>query len=222
MKTTFEVPVFPFENLVLFPGLEIPFKVSMPVYVEMIKEVDAEGGRFAVGLTSAAYDSADNSPVVNCGVRQTMALCEVSNLLEAADGSLSCKLKVIQKIRLVSTLQTSPYLRCKAELWEDSGYRGEIPYETLCDLRNSLYDWIDAKVNDQNQREFLMSKIKDEQDVVSYSAYLLIKDVEIKQMILESENLLDRINILETILIRGAGQALLSYLHLQQGHKIAQ
>lgn len=118
------------------------------------------------------------------------------------DGGLKILIKCSSRARLLRPLQNLPYPIYEAELLPDlpdqltSGFLDE-KIERLTNILNS---WLIQNIPDPEEREILEGTLLTTAHSIDYISAFLIKDMQIKQILLENDSLDERIQILDSLL----------------------
>lgn len=192
-----KVAVLPIPNLVFFPGTSLPLYVVEPVFIRMIKECVEEN--MLVGISMAeplVYIFGHKRPMPKniCGIGKPIILEEMY------DGTLKVLIKGFGKVRLGSVQQNLPYLIYECEEYPDI----KDTYGLVCDskverLKELLDNWIVGTISDSVERKHFQDKINSASEVMDYISMFLIKDHEMRQLLLENTSLNERIQMLDTL-----------------------
>lgn len=192
-----KVAVLPIPNLVFFPGTSLPLYVVEPVFIRMIKE--CVEGNMLVGISMAeplVYIFGHKRPVPKniCGIGKPIILEEMF------DGTLKVLIKGFGKVRLGAIEQNLPYLIYNCEEYPDI----KDTYGLVCDskverLKELLDNWVVGTISDSVERKNFQDKINSASEVMDYISMFLIKDHEMRQLLLENTSLNERIQMLDTL-----------------------
>jgi Lon protease-like protein len=192
-----KVAVLPIPNLVFFPGTSLPLYVVEPVFIRMIKE--CVEGNMLVGISMAeplVYIFGHKRPVPKniCGIGKPIILEEMF------DGTLKVLIKGFGKVRLGAIEQNLPYLIYNCEEYPDI----KDTYGLVCDskverLKELLDNWVVGTISDSVERKNFQDKVNSASEVMDYISMFLIKDHEMRQLLLENTSLNERIQMLDTL-----------------------
>jgi Lon protease-like protein len=186
-----KVAVFPLDNLVFFPSSTLPLNIFEPRYIKMIE--DALASDTPLSLT---YFNPNDATNVVAGVG------EVDLLERRDDGTMVILVKGLSRVKLGRVIQSSPYILCEAETLKD---RVEISDENqffLNRLRMILLAHLEDSSLDEDQRDLVASQLDDPAFLVETYVGHQIESAELKQSILELNDINERIRILRPIVIQ--------------------
>lgn len=192
-----KVAVLPIPDLVFFPGTSLPLYVVEPVFIRMINECVQEN--MLVGISMAEplvyiFGHKRPTPKNICGIGKPIILEEMH------DGTLKVLIKGFGKVRLGPVEQNLPYLIYSCEEYPDI----QDMHGMLCDskverLKGLLDDWVLETISDSVERKHFQDKINSIREVIDYISMFLIKDHEMRQLLLENTSLNERIQMLDTL-----------------------
>jgi Lon protease-like protein len=186
-----KVAVFPLDNLVFFPTSSLPLNIFEPRYIKMIE--DALETSLPLSLTY--FDPNDSSNVV-------AGMGEIDLLERRDDGTMVILVKGLSRVKLGKVLQSVPYILCEAETLKDEIDISEDNQFFLNRLRMILISLLEDAPLDDEQRDLIAGQLDDPSYLLeTYVAYQ-IESAELKQSILELNDINDRIRILRPIVIQ--------------------
>lgn len=198
--SSMEVAVFPFRNLILFPNACIPMYVFEPTYIRMIKECVKNKRSIALGLGDKVHDQEGNEISGALTPKKVMGLGIPQILKQFDDGSLHVIIEGAGKVRILQPLVQVPYLICKAELFEDSFNQAQVfPFSPLERLKSILQNWLKTNIEDKQHRKRIASKLSNADSIVDYICMFLVNDRDIKQILLETDSLTERLSLLHIL-----------------------
>ena len=201
--TNRKVPVLPIPGVVFFPNTALPLYIVDQNCIEMIRHAIENGdGMIAVSLASNNQFHEKNPP---SALQLTpMTICtmgRVSILQEFSNGTLQVILEGIQRVKLDQLVQNIPYLVFETREIPDGQSTGESFDHTIERLREILDWWLVHTIPNSHERHNFSRQIQTVPQIVDYLAFFLVRDLEIKQLFLETTSLADRIYMLNSILI---------------------
>jgi Lon protease-like protein len=200
------VAVFPFKNLVLYPNAAVPLYIFEPNYVRMIRECAENGIPIALGLGDPVQDHKGKDVPNVLTPKKIMGIGTPHIIEEYEDNSIYVIIEGCGKVELNHVLQNLPYLICDAQLIHDVQEEPQpllgAPIEKLSGM---LQEWLEHNVVDEEQKQVFQDKIISTHHVLDYIAMFLIKDPALKQILLETDRLTERIRLLDVLLRSGAG-----------------
>ncbi len=200
---TNRVNVIPIQNIVFFPQTALPVFVIEAAYVEMVL-------RSIENKEMIAISNADNLNPRGLGASfSPHTICTMGRaiLLETLpDHSIKILVYGEVKIQLVKVLQNIPYLVYQYKPVLDPAIVEEGPLGNRVEkLKEILDTWIEDSIEDSVERQFFKNAITDLNSIIGHICMYLVHDIEIKQILLETNGLVERIRILDS-LFKGDGE----------------
>ncbi len=195
-----KVGVFPLKNIILYPHTHLPLIVQDPNYVQMIKDSARLNFCIAIGLGDTVRDTYGRVLPKLLRPKKVFGLGKVELVEEYEDGSIFVIFHGIGKCSLRDIHQHVPYLVCEADLIQDTqeGFI-ELPKGTLSRLTKLLTKWLVENIDDQVYLEAIKSELNQIDRVVSHICAFMIKDRDLKQILLETYSLGERIRIIDAL-----------------------
>jgi uncharacterized protein len=192
------VAVFPLVNVCLFPGTTKPLNIFEPRYLQMMRDCVAMGQPVALGFIENIENVKPHKPGESLSyVREIAGFGRPTIVQERLNGTLLVFVHAEGKVKL-GPLQASetPYLVVSAEkIIEEPTLRGSS--DQYVDILNKiLARWIQTHVPDPEQRKFFLESVKGPLEVVGAFASYIVRDYDIQQMILEMNDINDKIQVL--------------------------
>jgi Lon protease-like protein len=193
----FQVPVLPIPEVVFFPNTSLPMVIVEPVYVKMVKDCIRDQGHLAVAMAE---------PIEGVGPRARWlprCICTLGMpilLQEFSDGSIRILLKGMCRIRLRELKQNLPYLIFEAEPMLDQLSSQAFEDDKIERLKLILDQWSLAAIADSVDREHFLQGMNTTRQIVDYISLFLIKDSEMRQVLLENTCLNERVQMLDSLL----------------------
>lgn len=197
MAKKLSLAVLPIPNVVFYPHTALPVYVTEPVYVRMIRECIDSGQLLAVSLAEPVDPMSPKTkyhPKDICGVGRPLLLEENS------DGSIKILIRGITRARLGNVTQNLPYLIFEAEELNDVAESFTFNQEDVSRLSEILTRWLGRNIVDSVDRDTFLQSLSSVYHVVDYTCMFLIHNPEMRQMLLESQSLAERIQVLNSLL----------------------
>jgi uncharacterized protein len=193
-----KVAVFPLVNVCLFPGTTKPLNIFEPRYLQMMRESVANNQPVALGF----IENIENVKPHKAGetlsyVREIAGFGRPAIVQERLNGTLLVFMHAEGKVKLGPLVSgDTPYLVVEAEeIKEESELRGSsAQYVNL--LNQILARWIQTHIPDPEQRKFFLDSVKGPLEIVGAFASYLVRDYDLQQMILEMNDINDKIQVL--------------------------
>lgn len=183
------VPTLYLFNNVFYPQTIIPLTVNDNVSKEMLMKC------FEDNLPIALYHPHARSKGVG-------TLGKIIIMDANPDGSLNVVVQGIVRIKLIAMLIQDPYPQYQIDDYSDID---EIS-QTLMDsplerLHHVLENWLNRHVNSARERERFMKDMSSPVKLINNLCMFMIKDIELKLIFLESTSLLDRVRMMNALLV---------------------
>lgn len=184
----FNLAVLPIPDMVFHPHTMVPVYIVEPSYVEMIKSCIEKN--VALGVI-----------IANPRTEHTVCTLTAPTILEELEsGEVSVLLQGIGRAKLEQLVQHLPWPVFAATSYEDN--REAILYDTeqMDRLTNILNSWLYKHIENSSERDRFLGTIKTVNHTIDYICMLILRDIEIKEMVLATTSLADRINMLNLLL----------------------
>ncbi len=192
------VAVFPLVNVCLFPGTTKPLNIFEPRYLQMMRDSVANGQHVALGFIENIENVKPHKSGENLSyVRHIAGIGKPRIIQERLNGTLLVFMQAVGKVKLGPLITTeTPYLMVEAEeIIEVSELRGtSTQYVNI--LNQILARWIQNHIPDPEQRKFFLDSVTGPLEIVGAFASYLVRDYDLQQMILEMNDINDKIQVL--------------------------
>jgi Lon protease-like protein len=180
--TTF---VFPLDEMVFFPTCAVPINVHEPRYLMMVR--DAIASKTPIALTAVDPSTPGRKPVV--------AGSGTPQILETRpDGTLLVLVVGTTKVRLKSVLQDAPYISCEAVPVSENLEVLPANAFKLNRLKQRLTAWIAQNLESASIERAEKQLLETPQRIVETLAQYTVQDADIRQAILELDDINERID----------------------------
>lgn len=193
-----EVYLFPLVNVCLFPGTTKPLNIFEPRYLQMVRDSIAKGTPIALGFIENIESVKPHKTGEQLSyVRHIAGYGHPTIVQERLNGTLLIFIQAEGKVRLGGLKSSdTPYLIVDAEVVpEDMNLTDEAKTHVQV-LNQILARWIQNHIPDQEQKNLFLSSLRGPQEIVGAFAAYLVKDYDIQQMVLELDNINDKIKVL--------------------------
>jgi ATP-dependent Lon protease len=197
MSNTIQVPILPIQDLVFFPHTVIPLILENPTAILIIKDCLDKGAPVAIPFVENMGIFGQSLPKKICGMGYPI-------LLEEAPAHLKILISGLGRVKLGKIVQDLPYPTYEAEILYDSpSFNKEDEHtkvtSTINRLKEILTEWVKTNVSSEEERENFCQNITYPNQVLDYLCMFLIKDMEIKQHLLENTSFISRVRMLDIL-----------------------
>jgi Lon protease-like protein len=182
MEIPREVGIMTLPNAILFPQALLPLCIFEPRYRAMLKESLEQQRMFAVALT---HGKSQPSRVAGVGI--------IRACVDKPDGTSNLILQGVSRVRFTDFVQKKPFYIGRIEVLSTEGSEGvqvealgAKTVEIINQLREHGQEVPDTILN-------FLNDLKDYDAMADIVTYSFLNDVELKQEILETLNLRDRL-----------------------------
>lgn len=200
-KNIVNLPMVPLRGLVVFPYMALHFDVGRETSMVAVEHCMVEGED--VFLT-AQKDLELEDPGVN-DVQRVGTIAKVKQVLKISDNTMRVLVEGYQRGRLVSLSQEKPYLRADVEIFEEGESSPARKYMKEAFVRNiagqfERYVVLGGRVPPETL--FALTDIEDVGKFADLVAANVATQLEDKQRVLDSVDLVDRLTAVLTLLSR--------------------
>lgn len=200
-----DVFVFPLGNVVFYPSTSKPLNIYEPQYIQMVHDSIRMGVPIALGYV----DEPDRQFVYEAGAELTfvrpVAGYGIPMILEQKpDGTMTIFLQGQGKVRLGKVKSnTSPYIICEAQVIpENHLVKNELALSFMT-LNKVLVNWIEHHVSDEQSQKQFLKNIRTPEEVLGCFASYLVADHDFQQIILESNDINEKIDLVSRLISSG-------------------
>lgn len=197
-----ELYVFPVGQILLYPSFSKPFVVVEPQFIQMVEDSVRTGVPVAVGMVqepmkSHQYHVGEKlsfvSEVVGYGIPLIVERRPDGTLIVFIEGQGKARLgKVVDRQK--------PYIVCEAEkIEENHEIRPEV-FPMFLAVHKVMIEWMNSHIMDERSREQFVQYIRSPEQVIGCYASYLIVDSDIQQMILDSDDINEKIQMISRII----------------------
>jgi ATP-dependent Lon protease len=196
-----DIFLFPMVNVTLFPRTTKPLPIFEPRYIEMFRQSAATQTPIAIGFNDNPSNPIQPVPGKKVDFVREIAGYGTSQIVEErANGTLLVFVHGIGKVKLGAVVDTdTPYIVCEAEPVAESNEVKSASGPMIQSLNNVLARWIHTHVPDPGQKEIFMNNLTGPEEIIGAFASYLVKDYDFQQMILELNDINDKIYYLHRL-----------------------
>jgi ATP-dependent Lon protease len=185
-----EIPLFPLQNLVLFPNIVVPLHIFEDRYKLMINTCIDTGEAFGIVLMRTGAVEENQETIHRVGV-----MARVIEVERLEDGRMNILCEGETRFRIFRFTQQTPYWKGSVNFFEDVEAQREI--ESLYDQVSELYRKVGdlgGKVSGAERSELVLPESP--VDLSFMVSYVLDIDHEEKQKLLEMTSTAERLRVL--------------------------
>ncbi len=203
-----EVFVFPLGEVVFYPSTSKPLNIFEPKYLQMVK--DAVSSRTPIAL--AFVDDPTKRHEYNVGrplefARSVAGIGHPLILETRPDGTMMIFLQGAGKVRLKEVVDRhTPYIVCEADLLNENHLLVSDRAQSFFTIKKVMTHWIYQHIPDVNNREQFLKTVQSPEEVVGCFASYLVKDHDLQQLILEHDDINEKVGLIEAMI--GSGELL--------------
>ncbi|MCB9059999.1 MAG: LON peptidase substrate-binding domain-containing protein [Halobacteriovoraceae bacterium] len=197
-------PLLLIPNVVLYPGCTLPLYVVEPIYIKVIEDCVNNSQNIAISLASmnphiGPTENFESNPNEMISPKRICTM-GIPYILGTGPGhGIHVIIRGERRVLLTRLVQNLPYpIYELSELEETSGH-GHLPQKALESLTAILHEWIDFNILDSKEKMTIKNQLHSVQNICSYICTFLIRDPELKQILLEMDDLLEKILILQVL-----------------------
>ena len=184
-----ELPLIALRNMSIFPGTLVPILVGRKKSMQVIRQAEKDNKYFGV---VTQRDAGIEDPKLE-DLYTVGTVVEVSQIIELPSGEISAILRGRQRFTLESLTPEDPYLSGKIKLLDDTsiGESTEEEFKALTDLIHERTLGFLEKIAPSAPAGFLetIRSVKNRAYIIHLSASLLQVSTEVRQEMLEAEDL---------------------------------
>jgi Lon protease-like protein len=196
-----EIAVIPIPEVVFFPLTILPLRIEEPIYQLLIKQAVERGAEVAVSMARRTNQNALYkgqrmplfAPAPICGVGSPV-------IVEEKDGAIKVLIKGTKRVRLLGLVTNLPYPIFQAEEVADEKEIFGRSFGQIQQMASMLDNWVAQTVTDSQEREAFYSGLHSATHIINYCAMLMIGDRDIRQLLLECDGMIERVNLLFMLL----------------------
>ncbi len=181
-----ELPLLPLRNTVLFPGVVFPITLGRDKSIRLIKE--AYKSTKIIGVVSQK-DSKIEDPTTG-DLHQMGTVAQIVKMIRMPDGNTMAIIQGKRKFKIEKITQTEPYFKAKIEGQPDKKYKSDKSFKALLSSVKELATQIvELSPNIPTEATFALKNIDSPHFLINFIASNLNIEIDLKQTILEYDNL---------------------------------
>ena len=187
------LPILALKNTVLFPGIVIPITVGRDRSIQAIQEA-YEDDRL-IGVLSQRDSRVERPSAEDLYGVGTIA--RIIKLIKMPDGTMTAVLQGRRRFRLVDLLATEPYLQGYTEVLDYTSPEDELEFEALiASVMGMARQIIELSSNIPAEAMVMLKNISNHSFLLNFISSNMGSKVEVKQAILEENNLRDKAQLI--------------------------
>lgn len=200
-----EVFVFPLAQVLLYPSSSRPLLITEPRYIQMMKDAISTQTPVAIGFVDEPYHEYSYHEGQNLDfVRSVVGYGKPQIIEERPDGSLVIFLQGRGKARLGKVIgRNAPYIVCEADVVEENQDLQPKAFQDFLKMHRVLISWMRSHVPDPSTRDQYLTHLKTPDQVIGCYATYLIADKDMQQLILETNDINEKVNIVLGLIASG-------------------
>lgn len=198
MKELLELAVFPLDDVVFFPRTNYPLNIFEPRYVRMVRDSLSAG--LPIALSNQDPTDPEGAALMSGRPPRrglVVGYGRTHVVHTRGDGTMVIVLQGQGKARLLEVVQEKPYLICQAERIDERESIEDEQRFALNRLERLLERWMDENVPDAEQRESLRRSLVTPQSRLETLAMCRVPDADVRQAILEIDDLNERVRFMK-------------------------
>ncbi|NTW34199.1 MAG: endopeptidase La, partial [Bacteroidetes bacterium] len=194
------LPILPLRNTVLFPGVVAPITVNRDKSINLIK--DAYKGSRVIGLVSQKDVNVDDPQFTDLNTIGTIA--RIFKVLQMPDGSSTVIIQGKKPFQLNKCIQTEPYFKATVLPYDNASLPvNDEKFDALISsIRDLAIQIIKLSPTIPSEAAFAIKNIESPSFLINFVSSNLNIEVVEKQKLLEISNLIERANLVLTLLTK--------------------
>ncbi len=196
-----DVYLFPMVNVTLFPKTTKPLHIFEPRYIEMFRKSVATKTPVAIGFNDNPSAAGNTVPGYKVDfVREIAGYGSTQIVEERSNGTLLVFIYGMGKVKLGNVKDSdTPFVICETEPIVENTTLDPKAAPLIHGLNNVLARWIHTHIPDAGQRDIFMHNLTGPEEIVGAFASYLVKDYDFQQMILELEDINEKVYYLHRL-----------------------
>ena len=187
-----EVPVMTLPNIAFFPQALMPVHIFEPRYQDMLRDVLATNRLFAIaGMDMKAAEAGENEPPYRIASLGIVRACQKND-----NGTSNLLLQGLCRVEITEIVSDAPYRRVRIKpLTSEPGATGEENEELRRQLARLLNVKLKLSANGTAEMATFLKTVHDPEAFVDIAAFSLCENMKLKQRLLETLDVHDRLQL---------------------------
>jgi ATP-dependent Lon protease len=186
------LPILPLRNTVLFPGVVIPITVGRDKSIKLIR--DANKGNRLIGVVAQQDVSIEDPTFSQLHKVGTIAL--IIKMLQMPDGNTTVILQGKKRFILKDEVQSEPYIKATLEPFKEVKAKEDKEFKAMVSsVKDMAMNIIQLSPNIPSEAGIAIRNIESTSFLINFISSNMNADMAAKQILLQTQSLRDRINI---------------------------
>ncbi|MDB5286932.1 MAG: endopeptidase La [Mucilaginibacter sp.] len=186
------LPILPLRNTVLFPGVVIPITVGRDKSIKLIR--DANKGSRLIGVVAQQDVSIEDPTFSQLHKVGTIAL--IIKMLQMPDGNTTVILQGKKRFILKDEVQSEPYIKATLEPFKEVKAKEDKEFKAMVSsVKDMAMNIIQLSPNIPSEAGIAIRNIESTSFLINFISSNMNADMAAKQVLLQTQSLRDRINI---------------------------
>lgn len=192
-----EIILLPLRNTVLFPGVVLPITVTRDISISATSE--AYKTTKLIGVVAQKDSNQEEIKFEDLFKYGTVA--KIIKQLKMPDGSNTVIIQGIQRFEIVELLSAEPFFKAKIKLLTEDVISGNADFDAyIASIKDLAIQIIQLSPNIPSEAGIILKNIENSGFLINFVSTNLINDLNIKQSLLEINDLFSRAETLMQIL----------------------
>jgi ATP-dependent Lon protease len=186
------LPILPLRNTVLFPGVVIPITVGRDKSIKLIR--DANKGSRLIGVVAQQDVSIEDPTFSQLHKVGTIAL--IIKMLQMPDGNTTVILQGKKRFILKDEVQSEPYIKATLDPFKEVKAKEDKEFKAMVSsVKDMAMNIIQLSPNIPSEAGIAIRNIESTSFLINFISSNMNADMAAKQVLLQTQSLRDRINI---------------------------
>ncbi len=198
--------VFPLGQVLLYPSFSKPFHIFEPRYIQMVEDSIRTGTPIAIGNvidSTVAQQRYQPGEPLNF-VREIVGYGHPVVIERSVNGSIVIFLEGKGKAKLGSVVRSNTtYIVCEAQAVTENHDVGNEHLQTFVTAHKVMISWMNHHISDPHARDQFLTYVKTPEQVIGCYASYLVADHDMQQLILECNDINEKIDLISRLIASG-------------------
>src|ERR1700709_411734 len=184
--------ILPLRNTVLFPGVVIPITVGRDKSIKLIR--DANKGNRMIGVVSQQDVGIEDPTFKQLNKVGTVAL--IIKMLQMPDGNTTVIIQGKKRFVLNEEVQTEPYIKATINPFKETKNKEDKEFKAMISsIKDMAMNIIQLSPNMPSEAGIAIRNIESTSFLINFISSNMNAEMSVKQHLLETANLRDRVNL---------------------------